>query len=112
MTYFFSIELKRNMSTRNIYFLIHYRERGYTAYATGSNIFSIPKFHEVEIVRYYPHPSIHLTRHLATLQEVFRRRRAYRRWLFHPTQQLYCKIEGHYPVYPKKFHSTNLERGP
>ena len=88
---------------RGIYFLVKYRTVGFTAYATGINLFSIPEFSTLHIVRYAPGPITDLSRFLTIFQNAWRVRRSYHRWMSHPNQQLYCARQGRFPPVPPQF---------
>jgi len=89
------------MSVAPTFFLIQYNiHGGCTAYTTGCNIFSIPNFDTVHIVRYYPSPPEILTSHITIFQRLWRLYLKRRKWFSHPRQLQYRQLYGRFPVLP------------
>ena len=96
------------------YFLLKYSHgrAGYTAYAKGSNIFNIFEFHKYRITRFYPYPPVDITRHLATLQRLWRLRLSQRRWCSHPRRLQYRCLRGRFPHPFPNIPYLNRQREP
>ena len=90
------------MNNTPVYFLIRYYRDHFTCYARGippSTIYDLAAF---RIVRFYPEPSEDLTPQLVRLQQLWRLRRAYRRWCAHPLRLRFRELHGHFPSYKVK----------
>jgi len=89
-------------SAQRTYFVV----RGELGSGTGlcfydsSLLFSIPRFHECRLMRYFPSPSVDITLQIQKFQRLWRRWHHLRLFYSHPRTLQFRQLYGRWPPLP------------